>query len=100
VANADAKAEASRAAEKLRATESAMTPPQVAKRWRVSSDKVLAFVKKGELKAFNVALSEHGRPRFRVLIDDVLDFEQRRTVKQKSKTRRQRNRRSDVIHFF
>jgi len=57
------------------------TPPELAKLWRVSPDKILAFIRRGELRAFNVASRRRGRPRFRILADEVERFTEARAVK-------------------
>lgn len=57
-----------------------MTPPQVARRWGVNVEKVLHFVRSGELAAFNIATHVGGRPRYRIRLADVAAFEQRRAA--------------------
>jgi len=52
--------------------DSFLTPPEVAKRLRVSPDKILAWIRRGELKAVNV--SNGGRPRFRISPNDLGAF--------------------------
>jgi hypothetical protein len=49
------------------------SPPEIAKEWRVSCDRVLHFIKTGKLRAVN--LSEgHERPRWKVSPDDKAAF--------------------------
>jgi excisionase family DNA binding protein len=57
-----------------------LTPPQVAQRLRVSPDKVLLWIREGELKAVNVVAKLGGRPRYRVDQRDLEDFERRRAA--------------------
>lgn len=45
-----------------------LTPPMIAARLRVSSQKVLGWIRRGELRAFNV--SDSHCPRYRVNPDD------------------------------
>ena len=40
------------------------TPPRLATKWGVSPSKVIAFIKSGELKAFNISKYRHNRPRY------------------------------------
>lgn len=80
-------------------TPAAMTPPEVARRWKVSPDKVLAFIRAGELQAFNISSKPSGRPRYRILMDEVIAFEQRRTVRQRPRPRQQRRRRTQYDFF-
>jgi hypothetical protein len=57
-----------------------MTPPQLARRWNVSADKILAFIRSGQLRAFNVATRLGGRPRWRISLGDVQAFEEARAA--------------------
>ena len=56
-----------------------LSPPQVAARWGVKADKVIALIGKGELKAVNVALNAAGRPRWKIFVDEVRRFEDARS---------------------
>lgn len=50
-----------------------LTPPEVAKRLRVRRDKVLDWIRRGELRAINV--SDGGkRPRYRITPTDLERF--------------------------
>lgn len=51
------------------------TPRALAKHWGVHVDKVLAFIHAGELLAFNAASRQSTRPRYRISLDAVRDFE-------------------------
>jgi hypothetical protein len=44
----------------------------------VATNKVLAFIRSGELRAVNLASREATRPRYAIDLDDVADFERRR----------------------
>jgi excisionase family DNA binding protein len=55
-----------------------LTPPQLARLWGISPDKVLAFIHAGELRAVNLATRRSGRPRYRIDQADVAEFERRR----------------------
>lgn len=57
-----------------------LTPPQVAERYGVSADNVLAWIHSGELRAVNVAAKVGGRPRYRIDAADLLAFEQKRAT--------------------
>ena len=78
-----------------------LTPPQVAKRFGIAPEKVLAWINAGELRAINVALRIGGRPRYRVDPADLAVFMANRTVGKPSPSPRQ-NRKSltNVIEFF
>ena len=78
-----------------------LTPPEVARQWGVSIDKVLTFIRTGELRAVNFATRLSGRPRYRIDINDLRDFEQRRAVVPPPPPQRTRKQpTSDVIQFF
>jgi Helix-turn-helix domain len=64
------------------------TPPEVAKRFRVNADKILGFIRRGELRAMNVAANLSGRPRYRIALADVQAFETRRQAGSVPVTRR------------
>ena len=55
-----------------------LTPPEIAKLLRVSSEKVLNWIRKAELKAVNV--SEGFRPRYRIRREDLHLFLRSREV--------------------
>jgi hypothetical protein len=78
------------------------TPPDLAKRWRVKPEKVIGFIRRGELRAFDVStIPGVGRPRFRISIDAVIEFENRRGVQPAPAPRRRRNKqRNGVVQYF
>lgn len=57
-----------------------LTPPEIAKLLRVRGDKVLAWIRSGQLVAFNVAEKVNGRPKYRVARGELEAFIQRRAV--------------------
>lgn len=57
-----------------------LTPPALAKRWGITPEKVIAFIRRGELRAFDVASPGSKRPRYRILLDAVCEFEHRRSA--------------------
>ena len=72
-----------------------LTPPQVAKMWGVSAEKVMSFIRSGQLRAGNFASpGRNQRPRYLIDLADMADFERRRTVgpapKQPPRRRRER----------
>lgn len=58
--------------------EAFLTTPEVAKLLRVSSDKVLNWIRKADLKAINI--SEGNRPRYRIRREDLDLFLKSREV--------------------
>ena len=78
-----------------------LTPPEVARQWGVSIDKVLTWIRTGELRAVNLATRLSGRPRYRIDINDLRDFEQHRAVVPPPPPQRTRKKPpTDVIQFF
>lgn len=71
-------------------TERAYTPPQLAKRWAVSPDRIRAMIRSGRLAAFNLA-DPGERPQFRIGADAVEAFERGQEVQ--TPVRRQARRR-------
>jgi hypothetical protein len=54
-------------------------PAQVAEMWGVSRDKVLEFIRTGELEAFNVASKKSRRPQFKIPLTALQAFQERRS---------------------
>jgi hypothetical protein len=78
-----------------------LTPADVARRYGISEDKVVVWIRSGELRAINVATSRSGRPRWRIDPADLTVFESlRAAIPEKSQVRRRRQSPSDVIQFF
>jgi excisionase family DNA binding protein len=65
-----------------------LTPPAVAKMLGVNPDKVLSWIRKGELHATNVTAKPGGRPRYRIEKEDLDAFRNRRIPKAKVKPKR------------
>ena len=79
-----------------------LTPPQLAKMWGVSADKIVGFYKSGELKCIDIS-SDRGSQRPRYLIDkaDIKAFElSRAVVPPAPKVRRRRRRDPAVREYF
>ncbi len=77
-----------------------LTPPQVAERLGVSPEKIIRWVRRGELRAVNVSeTAGMGKPRFRIDPTDLAVFEQRRSVASTPKARRRRKP-IDVTEYF
>jgi len=73
-----------------------LSPKQVARMWGISHDKVLAFIRTSELSAFNVAAKSSRRPRYKITLSAVKQFEEghsgRDTAKVQPASRRRRQR--------
>ncbi len=81
-------------------TRKKVTVPRYAEECGVSPDKILAFIRSGELRAINFATKRGGRPRYLIDRDDIEAFEASRAVIPAPKaTRRKRAAPADVIEF-
>ena len=76
-----------------------LTPPDVARRLAVKPDRVIAWIRSGELRALNVS-DGRVRPRFRIDPADLEEFLARRAVQPPPRRQRRRKRPPDVIEFF
>ncbi len=61
---------------KRRGTADYVRPRDLALQWGVCVDKVLNFIRSGELRAFNVAAKNAKRPRYRIPLESVRQFEE------------------------
>jgi hypothetical protein len=75
------------------------TVRDVARRYRVSEDKVRGWIRRGELLAINTAGATCGKPRFVVLPEALQRFERGRAAAEPPKPLRRR-RRPELIDFF
>lgn len=67
-----------------------LTPPQLAKRWRVKVTKVLGWIRSGELRAINLATKATRKPRWKIRAEDVEAFELLRASNEVQKPSRAR----------
>jgi excisionase family DNA binding protein len=81
------------------ATHPFLTPPQIARMLKVKPDKVRAWIRKGRLKATNMATNNGGRARYRVEWADFHAFIRERQI-QPPVSRRRRRRPSKVPEYF
>ncbi len=79
-----------------------MTPPTVARRYGVKAEKVIGWIRRGELRAIDVSTQAGvGRPRFRISPADLAVFEnQRAAVATPKLSRRRRQQDPAVTQYF
>ncbi len=85
------------------AEDSTVSPSRLAENWGISVDKVLSWIRDGQLKAINVASSRSVRPRYRITDEAIGEFQQVREENAHAKVkipRRKKKRVGDVIEFF
>ena len=80
------------------------TPPEIGKMWGISADRVVAWIKVGQLRAIDVSSNPGiGRPRYRIDQADLIAFENSRAVHPPpSRPQRRRRQREDsqILEFF
>ena len=77
------------------------TPPELGRIWGVKPEKVVAFIRSGELRAFNIASQGSSRPRFLIAQEAIEEFERRRAARPLVRIeRRPRQGLPKVIEFF
>lgn len=78
----------------------ALTPPQVAKRWRCGNEKVVKLIRAGILAGFDTSLPGSTMPRFRIMLSEVERFERERCPRPpEPKARRRRKPPTDAVEF-
>jgi transposase len=80
-------------------TRTKLSPPMIAARFGVSPEKVIGWIRRGELRAIDVATRRGRRPRYLVDVNDLAAFERSRHVEPVTKSVRRR-RSPRVISFF
>jgi len=78
------------------------TPRELARRWRVSPDKVRALVRSGELAALNLASPRCGKPRLVITPEAVAAFERGRAAAPPPKPPKppERRKRTSQIDYY
>jgi excisionase family DNA binding protein len=87
------------AVEILRGPAAGLTVGDVAKRYRVSPDKVRAWIARGELRAVNTAASMCGKPRWVIPPESLAEFERRRAGGSPPKPQRRRRQPVAVDYY-
>jgi hypothetical protein len=75
-----------------------LTVADIARRYRVSPDKVRTWIRRGELAAINTADARCGKPRFVVTADALAAFEQGRQATPPKAAKR--NKRTNLVDYF
>jgi hypothetical protein len=76
-----------------------LTVRDVARRYRVSPDKVRAWIARGELRAINTASAMCGKPRFVIPPEALTDFERRRDASPPPIPPRRRKR-TNLVDYY
>jgi hypothetical protein len=78
-----------------------LTPPELAAQWGLSADKIIEWIRRGELRAINVATRAGRRPRFLIDLIDIAEFEARRQFVPSAPAPRRKRRTTDgIVEFF
>lgn len=73
-----------------------VTPPALARQYGIKPEKVIVWIRRGELRAVNVAERVGGRPRWRISAEAIEEFERRRSAVRPAKTHRRRKRKPEI----
>jgi hypothetical protein len=76
-----------------------LTVADVARRYRVSPDKIRSFIRRGELVAINTATALCGRPRFVIMPEALAEFERQRLAGPPPKPAR-RKKRTALVDYY
>ena len=77
------------------------SPPEIAADYGISPEKVISWIRSGELRAIDASTRRGGRPRYLIDIEDLKAFEARRASTPPPKSRQRRKRQSDgIISFY
>ena len=74
-----------------------LTPPQVARQFGIDAKKITGWIRRGELKAVNLATTTSGRPRWKISPADLEAFLAARSAGPMPKVSRQRRRKTPGI---
>ena len=77
-----------------------ISPPELAAMWGISPDKIVSWIKSGELRAIDASTSRNQRPRYLIDVDDLADFEARRSCSPPPKPRRRHRQSKTVFEFY
>ena len=78
-----------------------LTPTQLAEQWLTTAETVIAHIKVGRLRAFTLSPPGSRRPRWRIPMEAISEFEERQCVSLvKQNQNRNRNSEPDVIQYF
>jgi hypothetical protein len=77
-----------------------LTPPMVARLLGVAAEKVVGWIRSGELAAFDASTRQGGRPRYLISRDALADFQARRAVRPKPTRRRRKVQAGTEVDFF
>lgn len=77
-----------------------LTVADVARRYRVSEDKVRSWIARGELKATNTATNLSGRPRWVISPDALVELERRRAGGPVPTTKKRKRKNTYEVDYF
>jgi excisionase family DNA binding protein len=75
-------------------------PADVAEHLGVDVGKVLAWIRRGELRALNVAARQGGKARYRITPEDLEVFEMKRTISPMPRATRRRAKSGWKFQYF
>lgn len=76
------------------------TVADVARRYRVSPEKVRGWIKRGELAAINTAKARCGKPRYVILPEALAEFERGRAAATPNAPKPKRRKRTNIVDYY
>lgn len=77
-----------------------LTPPQIAKTLGVTAEKVIGWIRRGELRASNIATNLGGRPRFIVAPADLAAFLESRRPQPPAPRQQRRRQPAGMVDYL
>jgi transposase len=77
-----------------------LTTREVAKRYRVSNNKIIDWIRNGQMRAINTASVLSAKPRFVIPPEALVEFERSRNAAEPTPPPRRRRKRSYKVDYF
>jgi hypothetical protein len=76
------------------------SPGQLAKNFGITVDKVLNWIRNGQIDAIDVSTDRSGRPRYRIDVESIAKFKAARNPRPPPKPTRRNKQSEEVLEFF
>jgi hypothetical protein len=84
----------------MQTTKTKLTPPELAKLWGVAPEKIVFWIKSGELPAIDASRVRGARPRYLIDEDAIAEFEARRQVTPPLPQPKRRRKSGAIVRHF
>jgi len=78
----------------------ALTPPQVARLWNVCDEHIHVLIRRGLLKAFSISVPGSRKPRWRIHLDAVREYEAAHAARAPAPRQRRRRQAKQEASYF